>query len=92
MSTALRWSSLTVPPPRRECVRHRDAAYANPPHHVGAADQNVAVLGQCRLHDAGARLPLVLPESVPSAGATPVAPASAQKNDLHDAVDGREMW
>jgi hypothetical protein len=70
-------------------VRDRDAAHSYRAHRVAAAEQDVTVVGQARLHDADARLPLVRPEQGAVSRRDARRPTSAQQDDLSDPVDGR---
>ena len=47
---------------------------------------------QRRLHDAGARLPPVLPEQRAVGRRDAGRPRSSQQQDLSDAVDRHQMW
>jgi hypothetical protein len=69
-------------------VRDRDATRSYRAHRV-AAEQDVTVVGQARLHDADARLPPVRPEQGAVGRRDARRPTSAQQDDLSDPVDGR---
>ena len=55
------------------------------------ADQDVAIRGQGRLHDAGSRRPRVLPKHLAVGGRDAGRAGVAQQQDLRDSVDGQQL-
>ena len=62
--------------PASRCMGNRDAPHADSSHCVAGSDQEIAVRGDCGLHNAGIGRPLVLPQQLPVCSATLVAPVA----------------
>ena len=68
-------------------ARDRDAAHVVSVAEVAVVDQDVAIGGQGRLHDTGARRQRVLPEHLAVGRRDAGRAASAQQQNLRDSAD-----